>query len=106
LIYAIPFGVVSISISQRRENDNDVGPDHQILLPFANFAEPKTAYEAAAAVRKTRYPRQLAARRIRSPGMDVFYCFHRYVLWLVLSPIPLICQMFPRIETRTRVPGP
>lgn len=111
LILAIPFGVVSIALFFWRSNDQaDVDPHRAILFPFGSFADLSAAYRSST-FRKTRYPKQIAGRRIRSPFMAAFLEIPTYAMWLILSPVPLLFQMLPercchpRIKpVRTSVP--
>lgn len=103
LIVAIPFGVVSISISCLRARGRRDGPYDAILSPFASFAELKSTFDSVTTFRKTHYPRTLERRRIRSPLMNLAYQLQFFAVWLVFSPVPLLVQTFPLRETRTRI---
>jgi hypothetical protein len=102
LLVVLPLGLVSIGISGLRTATADVGPYDAIIFPFASLADLRAAYESVA-FRKCRYPRKLAARRIRSPFMATLNLLHVYAFWLVLSPLALAYQMLPWRETHTRV---
>ena len=73
-----------------------------IIFPFATFSDLATAYRSSR-FQKTRYPKQIRERMIRSPFMAAFWTLHTYTVWLILSPIPLLFQMFPVKRTETRV---
>jgi len=102
LVAAIPFGIVSMGISWFRRTTAEVGPYDPIIFPFATFSDLKSTYEADT-FKKSRYPRHIQSRRIRSPIMNAVYQFQFYVMWSVLSPIALLFQMLPAMETQTRV---
>jgi len=103
LVAAIPFGVVSVTISYVRARTRRDGPYEAILSPFASFAELKSTFASVTTFRKTRYPRTLEQRRIRSPLMNLVYQLQFFAAWLVFSPVPLLAQTFPVTEIRTRV---
>jgi hypothetical protein len=103
LIAAIPFGVVSISISYLRARTGRDGPYDAVLSPFASFAELKSTFDSVTTFRKTRYPRTLERRRIRSPLLNFAYQLQFFAGWLMFSPVPLLVQTLPVTETRTRI---
>ena len=102
LVLSVPFGAVSIALSfWRRRSENEPDPYTPIIFPFATFSDLSIAYRSSG-FRKTRYPKQIGSRTIRSPFMDSFWCLHTYAIWLIFAPIPLLFQSLPerRIETR------
>lgn len=102
-VLAMPFGVISIALSLWHVNDEShVNPYWPIIFPFASLADLSTAYRCSS-FRKTRYPKQLSGRTIRSPMMSAFWRLHAYTMWLIFSPLPLACQMLPETRTVTRV---
>lgn len=103
LVFAMPFGVVSIFISFVRQQTQSTGPYDQILTPFPTFTDLSATYRSAATFTKNRYPRILTNRRIRSPLAEFGGRLYMYAAWLMLSPIPLLVQTFPMTETRTSV---
>jgi hypothetical protein len=103
LIVSIPFGLVSIALSFWRHRDAPVlNPYAPVIFPFATFSDLATAYHSTG-FRKTRYPRHIGTRTIRSPFMARFWQLHTYTIWLILSPIPLLFQSLPDRQTETRV---
>ena len=103
LILSLPFGFVSIALSfwQPKINPNP-DPFASAIFPFGTFADLATAYHASG-FRKTRYPKHIGKRTIRSPFMKAFWRLHSYTIWLVLSPFPLLFQSFPVTQTETRI---
>jgi len=102
LIAAVPFGIISIGISWLRRTTVNVGPYDPIIFPFATFSDLKSTYDGVV-FKKSRYPQRMKTRRIRSPFMSGVYQIQFYVMWLMLSPIALVIQVFPPAETHTRV---
>ena len=102
-ILAIPFGFISIALSfWHAPSQLSDDPFQPIIFPFATFSDLATAYRSSQ-FRKTQYPKQIAKRTIRSPFMAAFWQIHAYVMWLILSPVPLLFQMFPETRSQTRV---
>ena len=105
-IVAIPFGLVSIALAfaipVRRKEQADANPYREIIYPFASLGDLAAAYHSVD-FRKTRFPRHLTLRRIRSPAMDWFWMIHSFVIWMVFSPVPLLIQSLPSRETDTAV---
>ena len=104
LAFAIPFGVVSIGISAVRRRTPEVGPYDSIIFPFATFSDLKSTYDSVG-FRKSRYPRHLELREIRSPIVSGLSQLQFYLMWLMLSPIVLCFQILPEVETKARVVG-
>ena len=98
LVLSVPFGMVSIALSfwQPRIKSNP-DPFASAIFPFATFADLATSYHASG-FRKTRYPKHIGKRTIRSPFMEAFWRLHSYTMWLVLSPFPLLVQSFPATQ--------
>ena len=102
LIYAIPFGIISIAISRLRRSTNVVGPYHRIIHPFATISDLKAVYDAVG-FKKARCPRNVQARRIHSPLGKAGIHLHLYSHWLIHSPIALAFQLLPERKSRLRV---
>lgn len=103
LILSVPFGLVSIALSfwgPKLQTPPD--PYAPIIFPFATFSDLAAAYRQVQ-FRKTRYPQELANRRIRSPLRDAIAHVYGYVMWLIVSPVPLLFQVFPFTHADCRV---
>lgn len=101
LVLAIPFGVISMLLCYvDREPRTQVDPYQPIICPFATLSDLEVAYRSSQ-FRKTRYPKEIAGRSIRSPFMDGFHQLYAHIVWLLLSPIPLLLQSFPETETQS-----
>ncbi|MEM8670485.1 MAG: hypothetical protein AAGG48_23365 [Planctomycetota bacterium] len=103
LVLSIPFGIVSIALSLwRTQDERTLDPYAPIIFPFATFFDLATAYHSSD-FRMTRYPKHIGTRRIRSPFMDAFWQCLAYTIWLILSPFPLLFQMFPESKSEIRI---
>lgn len=103
LILSIPCGAISIVLSfWRSRHASPPDPYAPIIFPFATIADLATAYRLSG-FHKTQYPKHIGSRVIRSPFMAVFWQIHAYVVWLILSPIPLVFQTLPEHHTDTRI---
>ena len=102
-IFFAPLGLCSIAISYFRRYTRGTEPYDKYLVPFASIRDLRIAYTAAPSFRKTQYPKQLAARRVRSPMFSALIAALRYVMWAVLAPIPLLAQCYPTTFTFPRV---
>ena len=103
LILSVPFGFISIALSfwQPKVKPNP-DPFAAAISPFATFVDLATAYQSSS-FRKTRYPKHISKRTIRSPFMEAFWRLHSYTMWLLLSPFPLLSQSIPAMQTETRI---
>ena len=102
-ILSIPFGFISIALSHWQSNDNPAhDPNAPIIYPFATFSDLATAYRSTG-FQKTRYPQHIGDRTIRSPFREAFSQLRAYILWLILSPFPLLFQVLPDTTTETRI---
>ena len=102
-LLSVPFGIISIALSFWRFNDDlKDDPYSQLISPFATFTDLATAYRSSE-FRKTRFPKQISERKIRSPFMAAFWTMHFYTMWLILSPFPLLFQTFPVTITKSKV---
>jgi len=103
LSLSVPFGFISIALSfwQPKVKPNP-DPFASAIFPFATFVDLATAYHSSG-FRKTRYPKHISKRTIRSPFMETFWRLHSYTMWLFLSPFPLLFQSIPAMHTETRI---
>ncbi|MBL8812697.1 MAG: hypothetical protein JNM43_21205 [Planctomycetaceae bacterium] len=90
LILSIPFGLISMALSLWRPGVSTASdPYTQIIFPFATFSDLERAHRSSG-FRKTRYPKHIGTRQIRSPFMEGFWQLYSMIFCLVLSPIPLL----------------
>jgi hypothetical protein len=102
LVFGIPFGVVSILLARFRRDRQTGSPYDQIVFPFTSFGQLKRIYESASDFRKSRYPREIGTRRIRSRGSHIAGLIPFYTGWLLCSPVPLFFQTLPKTIYRSR----
>ena len=100
LVLAVPFGAVSMLLWRTRSLLST--DSYQVASePFAGRCDIRQAY-LSTGFRKMRYPGLVADRQIRSPFMDRFYHLYWHVVWLLLSPVVLFVQAFPRTHSLVR----
>ncbi len=99
----IPFGILSIIVSQLGSSQNRTDPFEKYTTPFRSIAELELAYRSARDFRKSRYPKHLNHRKIRSEVMSGIYLFKFYLLWVLFPVIPLLLQCLPSTECKARV---
>lgn len=103
MLLAIPFGLVSMALSFWRPTAQPThDPFAPIIFPFATFSDLAEAHRQSG-FRKTRYPKEIADRRIRSPWRDAIVQLQAYVMWLIFAPIPLAMQTLPFTSTEIRI---
>ena len=102
MILAVPFGVVSMLLAYccpaPGEPDD---PWESIIWPFASLTDLEAAWRSSK-FRKTRYPRNLGERAIRSPFTEWLNNVVYHIIWLVTAPISLAFQACPWTLIRTR----
>ena len=101
--FAIPFGFVSMLIAYCRRTSAPVDNFTISLMPFSSFTEMRDTYRIVRQFRKTRYPADLADRKIRSDAMNVITMIPTHIAWLAFSPVVLFFRMLPDRDSQTRV---
>ena len=105
-IVAIPFGIISITISETRRKPSNTEIERlATLVPFDSTAQMLTVRRSVVGFQKRRYPPPLAKKRIRSPFMDRVNAIETTVFWLILSPFVLLSQTLPSSEEKVTVVG-
>ncbi len=103
MLLSIPFGCISIALSSWQPKAQPAyDPYAPIIFPFATFSDLAAAHRQTG-FRKTRYPKDIADRRIRSPWRDGIAQLQSYFAWLLFAPIPLALQTLPFVSTDFRV---
>jgi len=96
LIYAIPFGFVSMAISwwgdhvNRRRYTAD-----RVITPFPSVNSIIAVRRRVPGFRKRQYPKKLARRQIRGWLSAATLRLNGDVIWLILAPLILLFQMLP-----------
>jgi hypothetical protein len=106
LITNLPFGLVSMGLSfwQRHEPGDPGAPDPS-LAPFQSVGQLRSVRRRVRSFIKARYPRHLETRRIRGPLSEFALWLQFGALWLMFSPVALLCQLRPERQTQWRVVG-
>ena len=102
LLATVPLGVISVGISWFRSKYSDADSVDPTLFPFATYSDLKSAHQAVA-FKKRCCPSGIESRRIRSPIVSGFHQCLFHLLWLILSPIILLLQVFPLLGRDSRV---
>ncbi len=99
----MPFGVLSIIVSQLGSSQDRPDPFEKYTTPFRSISELERAYRSARKFRKSRYPKHLAHREIRNKFISGIYLFKFYLLWVLFPVIPLMLQCLPRTSCKTSI---
>jgi hypothetical protein len=103
-LVALPFGVLSISLSRvHKPSERQPGETDIALTPFDSFSEIRNALRRTPAFRKRRFPQSLVGRRIRGPVAARLVTVPAYILWLVAAPVVLLFQVLPDSRTELHV---
>ena len=104
LAVAIPFGVVSILLSQWHRRGDSAGdqPD-SAMIPFSSFSELRSVRRSLPEFAKKKWPPRLTSRQIRSPLLQFAGMLQLHAVWLMFSPFVLFAQLFPDTESQTFV---
>ena len=107
LIFAMPFGLVSIALAwwASRTEKNRVAAE-ALLGPFPSVASLLHIRRGVFEFRKRRYPHSIAGRRIRSGFVVPFMQLPFYLSWLMFAPLPLFFQMLPTRDCETVIRMP
>ncbi len=103
-IYSMPLGIVSIILSflnirsERKRYNSKVS-----IEPFPSFRSLRFIRESLPRFRKIKYPIKLSKRRVRNIIFEKTLFFSFRVIWLILAPIALFCQMFPVKEFQSEI---
>lgn len=95
-VLAIPFGVLSVSLSfWNRLRTPKLSQRERSLYPFSSAAELLSVRRSVKGFMKQRYPEALRHNRIRSPLMDRVIWVNATAMWFLFSPIVLFVQALP-----------
>ncbi len=101
-VVAIPFGLISVAISDEFRKPKDEDEETITLAPFASITEVLCVRRTVPGFRKRRYPPEFKSKRKRSrfvvPAMWVVT-----IPWLMLSPVVLALQLLPGWEKREAI---
>jgi len=106
-LWAVPFGVVSISISRyRRLREPEILPLESACTPFGSVSQIRRLRRQLPGFRKRRYRVEVGGRKIRSEAAACLARVFSYGYWLVFSPLVLFFQGFPSTTTRLSIQKP
>jgi len=96
LLWAIPFGIISVLISvYRRRQEPDPRPDEIACVPFDSFAQIRQFRQVIPEFVKRRYRREIGQRTIRGEAEESFNWAFSHCYWILCGPIVLLFQGFP-----------
>ncbi|MEX0717670.1 MAG: hypothetical protein WD066_13840 [Planctomycetaceae bacterium] len=97
-------GVASIIIAKcRNRRASAPSPERITLAPFDSIASLARIRRRVREFEKRRYRPEIETRRIRTPGREFILSLMTHAAWLLLSPLVLVFQAFPRTESELRV---
>jgi hypothetical protein len=100
ILLAIPFGVVSISISLYREcRLPQLDPHDTACIPFDSFSQIRWLRHQVPTFQKRPYRTELQGRKIRSEAANSFVRMFACCYWLAFSPVVLLFQGLPSRES-------
>lgn len=96
-LMAIPFGLISMLLSflGSRAKTRDPIAAKADAVPFASIGNLFAIRRRVSEFSRHRYPHDLKTRRLRSSVAGFMMYIPAAVLWLILSPIVLLRQIFP-----------
>ena len=103
LIFAIPFGIISMLIAYWRRVTTPIDNEKMSLEPFSSLTEMRETYRSVRHFRKTRCPHDVADNKIRSDTMHAIMMLPTMIAWLVFAPLVLFVQMLPEHNRDTQV---
>jgi hypothetical protein len=104
LVYALPFGVISMVLSWfNRRRERVTALRGMRLTPFPSVRSLLAVRRQVAGFTRIHYPRMLAGKRIRSRLAGWFMLLPSYLMWLMFSPLVLACQALPERESEIQI---
>ena len=103
LLFAAPFGVISMLISYWRRATTATDNAAVSLMPFSSFTEIRDTYRSVQHFRKAKYPNDMPDLRIRSDVMHAVMMMPTVIAWLAFAPLVLLFQMLPERHSESRV---
>ncbi|GAB5405987.1 MAG: hypothetical protein Aurels2KO_42180 [Aureliella sp.] len=103
LAVTIPLGLISMLIAKHaRERGVPERPYAQIIFPFATFSDLSRCYHGSE-FKKEKYPQHLRGLEMQDESsgelMFAVAMLVGFVMWLMLSPLVLLFQVLPEVDT-------
>ena len=107
-VYALPSGAVSMVLAwfTSRERERMTTATESALTPFPSIRSLLSVRRSVPDLARTRYPRSVSGRRVRSPVEGKLMWIPWTMLWLMFSPVALFFQMLPERECETGITMP
>ena len=101
VLYAIPFGPLSILLSSAKRR-RLLDETDAALTPFPSFGALRSVRRQVKGFVRIPYPTAMTSRRIRGPLSDQLLRGIALIYWCLFSPVVLFFQALPARETGTR----
>lgn len=93
---AMPFGVVSILISEVCWKSRRTRMKNPELIPFNSYSDLIKARRRTPCFSKARYPKPLSERKIHPGAFYALMMLYSFIMWLMFSPVALLFQVLPK----------
>lgn len=101
-LWAIPFGIISVLISDYRRRREPVPKANEIACePFASFSQIRQFRQHLPGFVKQRYRREIGQRTIRGEAEESFSWAFFHCYWILFGPVVLLFQGFPSTVDHT-----
>ena len=102
ILWAVPFGFVSILISMyRRRREADLAPRVIACTPFNSLTEIRWLRRQLPSFKKRMYRAEIRGRKIRTKTEEACNWVLAYCYWFAFAPLVLLCQSFPSTVDHT-----
>ena len=96
ILWAMPFGFVSILISvYRRRREPDVAPRVIARTPFNSISEMRWLRRQLPSFKKRMYRAEIEGRKIRTKSEELYNWVLAYCSWFAFAPLVLLFQSLP-----------
>jgi hypothetical protein len=100
LIYAMPFGLVSMGLAWwKRRDEAKASLAQAAITPFPSVSNLLTLRRSISGFQKLRYRAATGQRRIRGRLVESAYWLQWGVFWLMFAPVALLFQTLPGKES-------
>jgi hypothetical protein len=108
MAYAVPFGPPSMLLAwlNARRLRKQTFPAESALIPFPSVGSLLALRRRVPGFRRSRYPKAIADRQIRSPLFAKLMWLPQLMAWCMFAPLVLLVQMLPETHTETRISMP
>lgn len=105
-IVAIPFGLVSLAISETWWGPKPDQLEDPKLTPFSSYTDLIRTRREVYWFTKYRYPKRIESRTIRGQWLNSVMMMNTIVIWLLFAPVALFFQSLPRHDVSAQILTP